>query len=66
MLEEVDKDPDLAFADRLGRRSMECISIGCDTLPILQGRSPIQAYSDFMRNFRDTFKSFLGAVITVR
>ncbi|GMH26729.1 hypothetical protein Nepgr_028572 [Nepenthes gracilis] len=64
ILEEMDKDPDLAFSDRFGRRNMEYISIGCDTLPVLRGRSPIQAYSDFMKNFRDTFRPFLGVVIT--
>lgn len=62
----MDKDPDVSYADRFGRRNMEYISLGCDILPILHGRSPIQAYADLMRNFRDTFRSFLGGVITVR
>ncbi|GAB4857638.1 hypothetical protein Ancab_015544 [Ancistrocladus abbreviatus] len=62
--EEMVKDPDIAFSDRFGRRNMEYVSLGCDILPVLQGRSPIQAYSDFMRNFRDTFGPFLGVVIT--
>ncbi|KAJ0047878.1 hypothetical protein Pint_14875 [Pistacia integerrima] len=64
VLEEIDKDPDLAYTDRFGRRSMEYISLGCDSLPVLQGRSPIQAYTDLMRNFRDTFRPFLGVIIT--
>ncbi|XP_051144228.1 beta-amylase 1, chloroplastic-like [Andrographis paniculata] len=64
VLEEIDKDPDVAYADRFGRRNTEYISLGCDILPILCGRSPIQAYADFMRNFRDTFRSFLGGTIT--
>ncbi|CAN4077519.1 unnamed protein product [Withania somnifera] len=62
--EEIDKDPDLAYSDRFGRRNMEYISLGCDVLPILHGRSPIQAYTEFMRSFRDTFIPFLGGVIT--
>lgn len=66
MLNEIDKDPDLAYCDRFGRRSTEYISLGCDTLPVLRGRSPVQAYADFMRNFRDTFRSLLGEIITVR
>lgn len=65
VLEEIDKDPDLAYSDRFGRRNMEYISLGCDILPVLRGRSPIQAYTDFMRNFRDTFRPLLGAIITV-
>lgn len=64
VLQEIDKDPDLAYSDRFGRRNMEYISLGCDILPVLRGRSPIQAYTDFMRNFRDTFRPFLGVVIT--
>ncbi|XP_058095847.1 beta-amylase 1, chloroplastic-like [Magnolia sinica] len=64
VLEEMDKEPDLAYSDRFGRRNREYISLGCDILPVLRGRSPIQAYSDYMRNFRDTFRKFLGVVIT--
>ncbi|KAH7550088.1 hypothetical protein JRO89_XS13G0133200 [Xanthoceras sorbifolium] len=64
VLEEIDRDPDLAYSDRFGRRNMEYISLGCDILPVLRGRSPIQAYTDLMRNFRDTFRPFLGVIIT--
>ncbi|XP_004144400.1 beta-amylase 1, chloroplastic [Cucumis sativus] len=64
VLEEINKDPDLAYSDRFGRRNSEYITLGCDTLPVLRGRSPIQAYADFMRNFRDTFRPYLGAIIT--
>lgn len=45
---------------------MEYISLGCDILPVLCGRSPVQAYTDFMRSFRDAFRPLLGDVITVR
>ncbi|GLT45657.1 hypothetical protein SLA2020_194730 [Shorea laevis] len=64
VLEEINKNPDLAYSDRFGRKNIEYISLGCDTLPVLQGRSPIQAYADFMRAFRDAFWPLLGAVIT--
>ncbi|KAL6566193.1 hypothetical protein OROGR_001808 [Orobanche gracilis] len=64
VLEEMDRDLNMSYADRFGRRNTEYISLGCDILPILYGRSPIQAYADLMRNFRDTFRSFLGGVIT--
>ncbi|KAH7658030.1 Beta-amylase protein [Dioscorea alata] len=62
--EEMDKEPDLAYSDKYGRRNKEYISLGCDMLPFLRGRTPIQAYSDFMRSFRDTFRDFLGVIIT--
>ncbi|KAL2551086.1 Beta-amylase 1 [Forsythia ovata] len=64
VLEEMDRDPNLSYSDRFGRRNMEYISLGCDNLPILHGRSPIQAYADFIRNFRDTFRPFLGSIVT--
>lgn len=64
VLKQMEKDEGLAYSDRFGRRSKEYISLGCDNLPVLCGRSPIQAYADFMRNFRDTFQQFFGGVIT--
>ncbi|KAL3645528.1 hypothetical protein CASFOL_010708 [Castilleja foliolosa] len=66
VLEEMDKDRNVSYGDRFRRTNIEYISLGCDILPILHGRSPIQAYADLMRNFRDTFRSFLGGVITVK
>lgn len=62
----MDKDRDISYADKFGRRNMEYISLGCDNVPVLHGRTPIQAYADLMRNFRDTFRPFLGGIITVR
>ncbi|KAG8369752.1 hypothetical protein BUALT_Bualt14G0046400 [Buddleja alternifolia] len=62
-VEEIDKDPDLAYTDQWGRRNYEYISLGCDTLPVLKGRTPVQCYSDFMRSFRDTFDHLLGDTI---
>ncbi|KAI9092334.1 hypothetical protein K1719_020664 [Acacia pycnantha] len=64
VLDEIKKDPDLVYSDRLGTKSAEYISLGCDALPVLCGRSPIQAYADFMRNFRDTFRPYFGIIIT--
>ncbi|KAK6117373.1 hypothetical protein DH2020_048891 [Rehmannia glutinosa] len=63
VVDEIDKDPDLAYTDQWGRRNYEYLSLGCDTLPVLKGRSPVQCYSDFMRAFRDTFEHLLGDTI---
>ncbi|KAF8379160.1 hypothetical protein HHK36_028589 [Tetracentron sinense] len=63
VLEEVSKNPDLVYTDRSGRRNPEYISLGCDSLPVFKGRTPIQVYSDFMRSFRERFKEYLGGVI---
>lgn len=61
--EEMDKDPDLAYTDQWGRRNYEYVSLGCGTLPVLKGRTPVQCYSDFMRAFRDRFEDLLGDTI---
>ncbi|KAF5477679.1 hypothetical protein F2P56_004296 [Juglans regia] len=63
VLEEISKNPELVYTDRSGRRNPEYISLGCDSLPVLRGRTPIQVYSDYMRSFRDRFRDFLGDVI---
>eukprot|EP00262_Sarcandra_glabra_P015888 TRINITY_DN5003_c4_g1_i1.p1 TRINITY_DN5003_c4_g1~~TRINITY_DN5003_c4_g1_i1.p1 ORF type:complete len:585 (+),score=45.30 TRINITY_DN5003_c4_g1_i1:166-1920(+) len=63
VLEEVEKDPDLAYTDQWGRRNHEYISLGCDTLPVFKGRSPVQCYTDFMRAFRDDFKHLIGDTV---
>ncbi|XP_077229336.1 beta-amylase 1, chloroplastic-like isoform X2 [Tasmannia lanceolata] len=63
VVEEIDRDSDLAYTDQWGRRNYEYLSLGCDTLPVLKGRTPVQCYSDFMRAFRDNFKHLLGETI---
>ncbi|CAJ1952243.1 unnamed protein product [Sphenostylis stenocarpa] len=63
VVEEMNNDPDLAYTDQWGRRNYEYVSLGCDTLPVLKGRTPVQCYADFMRAFRDTFKHLLGDTI---
>jgi beta-amylase len=62
-LEEVHKNPDLAYTDKQGRRNAEYISLGADNIPALKGRTPVQCYADFMRSFRDNFQDLLGDVI---
>ncbi|KAK8547976.1 hypothetical protein V6N12_060904 [Hibiscus sabdariffa] len=61
--EEMEKDPDLAYTDQWGRRNYEYVSLGCDSLPVLKGRSPVQCYADFMRAFKDHFKHLLGHTV---
>ncbi|CAK9172625.1 unnamed protein product [Ilex paraguariensis] len=63
VLEEISKNPDLVYTDRSGRRNPEYISLGCDSLPVLRGRTPVQVYSDYMRSFSERFKDYLGDVI---
>lgn len=63
VLEEVQKNPDLAYTDKAGRRNSEYVSLGADCIPALKGRTPVQCYADFMRSFRDNFEDLLGDVI---
>lgn len=65
VLEEISKNPDLVYTDKSGRRNPEYISLGCDTIPLLRGRTPIQVYSDYMRSFRERFRDYLGDVVQV-
>eukprot|EP00252_Welwitschia_mirabilis_P005605 TRINITY_DN16081_c0_g1_i1.p1 TRINITY_DN16081_c0_g1~~TRINITY_DN16081_c0_g1_i1.p1 ORF type:complete len:628 (+),score=55.99 TRINITY_DN16081_c0_g1_i1:62-1945(+) len=62
--QEIRLNPELAYRDKGGTRSTEYISLGCDMLPVLKGRSPIQVYSDFMRDFKETFSIVFGETIT--
>lgn len=64
-MEEIDRDQDLAYTDQWGRRNYEYVSLGCDTIPVLKGRTPVQCYADFMAAFRDNFKHLLGNTIMV-
>nr|AFI56496.1 beta-amylase [Vaccinium corymbosum] len=63
VLEEISRNPDLVYTDKSGRRNPEYVSLGCDSLAVLRGRTPIQVYSDYMRSFRDRFQDYLGDVI---
>ncbi|KAJ8451196.1 hypothetical protein Cgig2_013968 [Carnegiea gigantea] len=63
VVEEIGKDPDLAYTDQWGRRNYEYVSLGADELPALKGRTPVDCYADFMRAFRDQFQHLLGNTI---
>ncbi|KAL5064213.1 hypothetical protein RYX36_025950 [Vicia faba] len=64
VMEEISKNPDIVYTDRSGRRNPEYISLGCDSVPVLKGRTPLQVYADYMRSFRDRFSDYLGSVIS--
>lgn len=61
--EEMEKDQDLCYTDQWGRRNFEYVSLGCDAMPVLKGRTPVECYTDFMHAFRDHFADFLGNTI---
>ncbi|KAL6649925.1 hypothetical protein ACP70R_014149 [Stipagrostis hirtigluma subsp. patula] len=57
-------DPDILFTDRSGTRRDGCLSFAVDELPVLVGKSPLQAYEAFFRSFANAFHDFLGSVVT--
>jgi hypothetical protein len=59
-------DPDILFTDRSGNRRKECLSFAVDELPVLAGKSPLEAYEALFRSFADAFQDFLGSTVTVR
>jgi beta-amylase len=63
VVEEIDRDNDLAYTDQWERRNYEYISLGCDNLPVLKGRTPVQCYSDFMRSFKENFTDLMGETV---
>ncbi|KAF3449207.1 hypothetical protein FNV43_RR09935 [Rhamnella rubrinervis] len=53
---EIGKDnQDIFFTDHDGRRNTECLSWGIDKERVLQGRTGVEVYFDFMRSFRAKF-----------
>lgn len=59
-----DVNPDLYYTDRHGVRNRECVSLGCDDEPVLLGRTPLQAYRDFIAAFATEFGNLLGDIVT--
>lgn len=57
--------PGIYFADRYGQHYKEFLSLSVDNLPVLDGKTPIEVYSEFCKSFKDSFSAFLGNTITV-
>ena len=43
-----------------GVRNHECLSLGCDRVPLFDGRTPLDVYHDFIAAFSDTFRHMFG------
>uniref|UniRef100_A0A0D9VBR7 Beta-amylase n=1 Tax=Leersia perrieri TaxID=77586 RepID=A0A0D9VBR7_9ORYZ len=57
VMEIAQENQDIFFTDREGRRNTECLSWGIDKERVLQGRTGIEAYFDFMRSFHMEFRN---------
>ena len=47
---------EMFYTDKAGGRDHEYISLGCDHEPVLDGRTPIQCYTDFVAEFQRNCK----------
>lgn len=64
VLEIGEKNPDIFYTDKQGYRNRECLSLGCDEVPLFWGRTPVDIYRDFVDAFADKFQHLFGTVIT--
>lgn len=56
-------NPDIYFTDKAGGRNTECLTLGINDVPVLRGRTAVDAYKSFMASFRDEFSTLLGGTI---
>ena len=55
-------NPDIYYTDRAGVRNRECLSLGCDRVPLFEGgKTPLDVYKGFVEAFADTFQDMFGA-----
>lgn len=47
---ELEND-EIFYTDKRQSRDHECLSLGCDKQPVLEGRTPVQTYADFIQEF---------------
>jgi len=60
VVKEMEANQDMMYTDAEGRRNAEYISLGCDTKPVLQRRTPMQVYKDYMHGLQKKFHNYLG------
>lgn len=54
-------DPDIFYTNRAGNRNTEYLTLGVDNLPLFEGRTAVEIYSDFMKSFRENMDEYLQA-----
>jgi len=57
-------NPDIFYTDASGFHNPECISLGCDDEPVLEGRTPMQVYRQFVDAFLSATEGYLGWVVS--
>lgn len=56
--------PDIFFTDKAGERCKECLTLGIDDVPVLDGRSAVQCYADVMSSFVAEHPYLVGTTVT--
>lgn len=56
--------PDIYFTDKVGHRYRECLTFAIDELPVLDGRSSMHVYNEFLKSFKSSFSEYIGTTIT--
>lgn len=53
------ENPDVFFTNQAGVRNPESLTFGIDDEPVLEGRTALEVYYDYMQSFRENLKEFL-------
>ncbi|XP_051127799.1 inactive beta-amylase 9-like [Andrographis paniculata] len=59
-----ESNPSIYFADQSGQPYKDCLSLSVDDLPVLDGKTPLEVYGNFFKNFKSAFAPFFGSTIT--
>ncbi|KAL8047738.1 hypothetical protein ABFX02_07G020100 [Erythranthe guttata] len=59
-----ESEPSIYFTDRSGGRYKDCLSLGADDVPVLDGKTPLEVYASFFENLKSSLSPFMGSTIT--
>ncbi|KAG6432180.1 hypothetical protein SASPL_103754 [Salvia splendens] len=59
-----ESDPSIYFTDKSGQQYKDCLSLGVDDVPALDGMTPLEVYKEFLESFKSSFSPFMGSTIT--
>ncbi|KAG6431147.1 hypothetical protein SASPL_109222 [Salvia splendens] len=57
-------NPSIYFTDKSGQQYKDCLSLGVDDVPVLDGKTPLEVYKEFLESFKSSFLPFMGSTIT--